>query len=334
MIRIMKPGLLTSIQDLGRYGYQKYGVISSGVMDQLAHRIANLLVGNSENEATLELTLIGPALRFERDTLISICGADLSPAIDGIPVQLWKTIYIKSGSLLTFGRNQSGCRAYIAAAGGFSVPDVMGSKSTYLRAGIGGFEGRSLNTGDEVLFGMQSSLSAKMMDYLRKQQTDQPFSQLDWSVSSGLISFYKSNTKIRIIKGRQFDWFTKDSQKAFFSVPFQVTPQSDRMGYRLNGSKLEVENKAEMISEAVSFGTVQVPSNGSPIVLMADRQTTGGYPKIGQVPAVDLPLLAQAKPGDSLAFEEIPLEAAQNLYLKREQEIQHLKQGIILKFTS
>ena len=161
MISIMKPGLLTSIQDLGRYTYQKYGVIASGVMDQLAHRIANLLVGNEENQPTMEITLLGPVLKFEKDSLISICGGDLSPSINGEPIRLWRTIFIKKGSLLKFGPCQMGCRAYLAVAGGFAVPEVMGSKSTYLRAGIGGYKGRALKTGDVLECHLPGPLSQR-----------------------------------------------------------------------------------------------------------------------------------------------------------------------------
>ncbi|WP_085524291.1 biotin-dependent carboxyltransferase family protein [Tuberibacillus sp. Marseille-P3662] len=331
MININKPGLLTSIQDLGRHGLQKYGVIMSGVMDQMSHRIANLLVGNEENEATIEMTLLGPTLQFEMDSLIAICGGDLSPTIDGEPVRLWRSIFIKKGSELRLGRCQSGCRAYLAVAGGYKISSVMGSQSTYLRAEIGGLKGRALQTGDQIHFGKPSNLSTQIMDDLKTHLGNQRFIETDWSVTSELIPIDKTPHPIRVMKGRQYHLFTRESQENLFSESFEITPQSDRMGYRLKGSKLHLESKGDMISEAVSFGTIQVPAEGQPIVLLADRQTTGGYPKIGQVATVDLPYMAQLKPGDKVSFMEISLEAAQRLYLEQERKIQQLAQGITIK---
>ncbi|PLR98452.1 biotin-dependent carboxyltransferase family protein [Bacillus sp. T33-2] len=332
MLSIIKPGLLSSIQDLGRFGYQKYGVIASGVMDPLSHRIANILAGNQENEPTMEVTLMGPAMQFERDALISICGGDLSPAVDGAPVRLWRSIYVKKGSKLSFGPAKSGTRAYIAVAGGFAVPEVMESKSTYLRAGIGGFHGRPLQAGDEIEFNPPGRFSQTIVEHLATQAGDQTFAEMEWSVASDLIPLHRKDPFIRVMRGRQYDLFSEDSKHRFFSEPFEVTPQSDRMGYRLKGPFLALELPDELISEAVSFGSIQVPSEGNPIVLLADRQTTGGYPKIGQIATVDLPLIAQAKPGDKILFKEITHEEAQLLFLKRETKIKQLVNGISLKF--
>jgi antagonist of KipI len=333
MIKITKPGLLTSIQDLGRYGYQKYGVIVSGVMDPQAHRIANLLVGNEENTPTMEITLVGPTIAFEENALISICGGDLSPSIDGEPVRLWRAIFVKKGSELKFGRCKSGCRAYLAVAGGYSIPSVMESKSTYLRANIGGFNGNALRAGDQLSFEPMGELSNKITEKLKISQSHRRFVEADWSVTHDLIRVYRDETLIRVIKGRQFHLFTSESKEKLFSEPFEVMPQSDRMGYRIKGPGLAMEQAEEMISEAVSFGTIQVPSGGNPIILLADRQTTGGYPKIGQIATVDLPYLAQAKPGDLLRFTEVSHEQAQRLFLKRERKIQEFKKGIHLKFS-
>ncbi|PLR75602.1 KipI antagonist [Bacillus sp. V3-13] len=332
MLTIIKPGLLTSVQDLGRYGYQKYGVIASGVMDQLAHRISNILAGNDENQPTLEITLLGPVIRFEKDTLISICGGDLSPSINGIPVRLWRSICVKKGSKLSFGPAKAGSRAYLAVAGGIKVPEVMESKSTYLRAGIGGFQGRALKAGDSVDFNEPGDFSNTIHEYLGKLTVDRPFAEAEWSVASDLIPLHGKDPSIRVMRGRQFELFSKESKDKFFSEPFEVTLQSDRMGYRLKGPLLKLENPEEMISEAVSFGSIQVPSEGNPIVLLADRQTTGGYPKIGQIASVDLPVIAQAKLGDMIRFSEITHEEAQLLFLKREKKIKQLKNGIVLKF--
>ncbi|PLT33934.1 biotin-dependent carboxyltransferase family protein [Bacillus sp. V5-8f] len=332
MITIIKPGLLTSVQDLGRYGFQKYGVIASGVMDQLAYRISNLLVGNDENAATLEATLLGPTIKFHNDALISICGGDLSPSIDGQAVSNWRPVFVRGGSTLKFGPGKSGCRAYLAVAGGFSVPSVMNSKSTYLRAEIGGFFGRALKEGDQLTWGSPGKLSSSINDRLRKNVSENSFVESDWLASRDLIPDYANRPSIRVMEGREFDLFTKESQEIFFNEPFEVTSQSDRMGYRLKGPILTMEKAEEMISEAVGFGTIQVPSEGNPIVLLADRQTTGGYPKIGQIAFVDLTYLAQAKPGDRLRFSKVSLEEAQSLHLEQERRIKELRIGISLKY--
>lgn len=332
MITVIKPGLLSTIQDLGRYGYQRFGVISSGAMDPLAHRIANMLVGNDENQPTLEITLLGPTLKFEADALISICGGDLSPEINGKSVHTWRSIFVKKGSELRFGACNAGCRAYLAVAGGFKVPTVMNSKSTYLRAEIGGFHGRALKQGDQLPIQMPEGFAKQMLEYLQRKTKNHPFKQMKWSIGSGLLSIYRKESPIHVMEGREFHLFSKESKESFFSSSFEVTAKSDRMGYRLKGSPLHLEKRAEMVSEAVSFGTIQIPSDGNPIILLADRQTTGGYPKIGQIATVDIPLVAQAKPGDSLSFKKISHVEAQRLYLKREQKLRKLKQGIYLKF--
>lgn len=333
MMTIEKPGLLTSIQDLGRYGFQKYGVIASGVMDPLSHRMANILVGNEENTPTMEITLLGPVITFHETTLISICGGDLNPSIDGKPIRLYRAVLVKKGSVLRFGSCKLGCRAYLAVAGGFSVPSVMGSKSTYLRAKIGGFDGRALKLGDAVFIDSPGKLSEKIITYLLGQLKENSFVESKWSVALDFTPTYKNESMIRVTKGRQFHLFTDESKQKLFTEPFEVTSQSDRMGYRLKGPKLALEKAQEMISEAVDFGTIQVPAEGNPIVLLADRQTTGGYQKIVQIASVDLPLVAQRKPGDHLRFVEITNEEAQQLLLERESRMSQLKNGYLLKFS-
>ncbi|WP_061810370.1 biotin-dependent carboxyltransferase family protein [Rossellomorea vietnamensis] len=334
MITIIKPGLLTTIQDLGRYGYQKYGVIVSGSMDPLAHKIANLLVGNEVDEATLEITLMGPVLEFKETSLISICGGDLTPTIDGKPVPLRRSLLIKAGSILKFGACTNGCRSYLAVAGGFRVEKVMNSRSTYVRAGIGGLKGRSLQAGDTLETGPFNKESANMIDYLLPYVEKSDFTEIDWSISSEFISSYHQKKVIRAIPGTEYDLFSEESREQFFNQPFKVSSQSDRMGYRLEGPSLYLDEEFDMVSEAVVFGTIQVPSNGQPIILLADRQTTGGYPRIGYIASVDLPLIAQTKPGESITFTMISHEKAQELYIDRERQLNHLKQGIALKFNS
>ncbi|WP_191561517.1 biotin-dependent carboxyltransferase family protein [Metabacillus idriensis] len=327
-ITIKKSGLLSTIQDSGRYGSQQYGVIASGAMDTLSLRIANMLVGNHEHEAAIEMTLLGAHFEFQKDSLISICGGDMSPVLNDQPIRMRRPIIVKKGSILTFSSAKLGCRAYVAVAGGFDVPEVMGSKSTYLRAGIGGFNGRALKNGDILSIG-EMSLQAKKQ--LEAYNPSLSLSEIDWSVSSEFFPFQQQERHIRVIKGRQFDDFSEESKANFFSERFEITPQSDRMGYRMKGPVLKLDKEQEMISEAVSFGTIQVPSEGNPIVLLADRQTTGGYPKIAQIASIDLPFISQLKPGESVQFIEISLDEAQQLYLNREKKIQQLKQGLLLK---
>ncbi len=321
MLKILKGGMLTSVQDLGRYGFQKYGVIASGAMDPFAHRLANLLVGNHENTAALEISFTGPSIEFETDACIALCGGDLSPQLDGRSCGMWRILAVKKGSVLSFGAPKKGCRTYLAIAGGIDVPEVMHSKSTYLRATIGGFQGRPLKSGDRIpLNPVDPKRLASLLIAASSEQ--------HWQIPA--IRYFNEPV-VRIMKGRQFDLFDADSHKQLFTGSFTVGAHSDRMGYRLEGVPLSLEKATELLSEPVSFGSIQVPPDGNPIILMADRQTTGGYPKIGQVASIDLPLISQLKPGDKIRFQEISLEDAQQRIIAQEQQIRQLKLGIDLK---
>ncbi|WP_163101975.1 biotin-dependent carboxyltransferase family protein [Peribacillus alkalitolerans] len=328
---VIRPGLLSSVQDNGRYGYQKYGVIASGVMDPLAHRIANMVVGNEGNEATIEITMVGPVIEFQNDTLFSLCGGDLSPTINNVPVPLWRPVWVRKGAQLKFGTCLSGCRAYLAVAGGFDIPVVMGSKSTYLRGGIGGCQGRALKAGDRLEYGNDNPISQSLIQSLSKEWDGGAFAAASWSVSPDILPNFQANPVIRVIRGKEYHWFTEESQNQLFKEGFSVSPQSDRMGYRLKGPYLSLKEPMELISEAVSFGTVQVPAEGQPIVLLADRQTTGGYPKIAQIISVDLPLMGQLKPGDRIHFYEVSHREAEEMFLLRETKLKQLKSSILLK---
>ena len=327
-IEVVRSGLFTSVQDLGRYGFQKYGVVVSGAMDTFALRIANLLVGNEEAAAALEMTLIGSNLRFHQDTLIAICGGNLSPTIDEQPVPEWRPVYIKKGTILRFGRYSKGCRAYLALGGALMVPKILNSSSTYLRANLGGFQGRALKENDILQLGSLSPLGSKLMNSLALTIGNKRFKGASWSVSSNIFPSYKPNPTIRVLPGPQLNHFTKGSKNKFFNDFFRVTTQSDRMGYRLEGPILKMSQNLEMISEAVSAGTIQVPPDGNPIILLADRQTTGGYPKIAQIATIDLPVIAQVKPGEKVCFQEISLQEAQRLLVVIEREIQLLRQAL------
>ncbi|REB08047.1 KipI antagonist [Sporosarcina sp. BI001-red] len=330
MIRVRKAGLSDTIQDSGRIGYQQFGVIQSGTMDSNSSRIANLLVGNEEGEAVLEMALIGPILLFEERMLIALCGGEFAPEIDGVSVPMWKPIVVKENSVLKMGTATRGCRLVMAVGGGFDLPQVLGSHSTYLKAGFGGFNGRSLLKGD-LLSVNKPNETSKIIDKQALDCKTTPFSTTRWSVAKQLRPFVGKSYIIRVLPGRQKNLFTHQTQKDFLSSVFTLGSESDRMGYRLHGPKLQLSEPKELLSEAVTFGTVQVPSNGQPIVLMADHQTTGGYPKIAQVISADLSMLAQVKPGDSIRFEEVSLHTAQQLLMQIERTIRELRKGIELQ---
>ncbi|WP_028594783.1 biotin-dependent carboxyltransferase family protein [Paenibacillus assamensis] len=329
-LTIVKPGLLTTVQDLGRYGYQQQGVIVSGAMDTFALRAANILVGNATDAAALEITLRGPAIRFGVDALIAICGGVLSPTINGEAVALWRPVLVRTGEVLEFGECRSGARAYLAVAGGIDVPMVLQSRSTYLRAGIGGHEGRALRAGDVLSIGAASNLAVCYMKERQAALQAVPFLAATWFIGYTAQPAYRYEPVIRYVRGREFAKFTTESREELVHRRFRISPQSDRMGYRLEGGALRLEAPVELLSEAVSFGTIQVPPDGNPIVLMADRQTVGGYPKIAQVASVDLPVLAQMKPGERIRFTEISLEEAQQLYISAQLSLLQLATSVQL----
>ncbi|WP_301109877.1 biotin-dependent carboxyltransferase family protein [Sporosarcina sp.] len=303
VLEVLKPGMLTTIQDLGRSGYQQFGIVVSGAMDKYAMRMANLLAGNDENAAVLEITLTGPTFSILEDCKIAITGADLSPSVNGKPIPLWTEMDLKKGTVLEFGPIIDGCRTYLAIAGGFDAPLLMGSRSTYLRANIGGYEGRKLQKGD-VLHAYNS-----------QHETRKGYRK---SLHSELIPKYANEITLRIIKGPQWDAFTEDSQKKFLASTYEVSAHSDRMGYRLQGERLETNLTQEQITDPIPNGAIQIPNNGEPILLLADRQTTGGYPKIGVVVTVDLFKIAQGKPGDLVFFEAIDIEESHRLLAEQE----------------
>ncbi|MCR8846390.1 biotin-dependent carboxyltransferase family protein [Paenibacillus sp. SC116] len=329
-LSIVRPGLLTTVQDLGRYGYQQQGVIVSGAMDTFALRAANILAGNVPGAAALEITLRGPMIRFEADALIAICGGDLSPTINGENVPSWRPVLVRAGEMLEFGDCRTGARTYLAVAGGIDVPMVLQSRSSYLRAGIGGHEGRALRAGDVLPVGAASNPAVSYMNQRSAALQGVPFLVTSWFVGYTAQPAYRPEPVIRFVQGREFKKFTPDSREELVNRRFRVTPQSDRMGYRLEGAALRLESSDELLSEAVSFGTIQVPPDGNPIILMADRQTVGGYPKIAQVASVDLPVLAQIKPGERIRFAEISLEEAQQLYISAELSLVRLATSIQL----
>ena len=326
-ITVLKPGMLSTLQDGGRFGFQHLGVPVSGAMDLFSHRIANILAANGADEATLEITLRGPRLRFEDDALIALCGADLSPSIDGIPAPEGKAVRVQAGAVLDFGDSVAGCRAYLAIHGGFDVPVVMGSRSTYDTARIGGLDGRALRRGDVLRLG--SATSSAYPGLARTlAASKRSFAAPKWAVNQHIEKLGRSLQIVRILAGRHWDAFPTAAREGLTAQVFRIASDSNRMGCRLDGADVVAGGVGEILSEAVTFGTIQVPPSGKPIVLMADRQTLGGYPKIAEVVSVDLHLLAQLRPGDRLRFELVSLAQAQALWLKREQEIINIREAV------
>ncbi|RYL92767.1 biotin-dependent carboxyltransferase [Sporolactobacillus sp. THM7-4] len=303
-VTCLKAGLLTTVQDLGRQQYQYYGISVSGAMDRLSFRIANLLVGNPENFAAIEVAMMGPLLQFHQEGVIAITGADITPKINAINIPMWKAISIHDGDRLSFGRLENGCYAYIAFAGGVQVPEVMGSKSTFIRGHYGGQFGRALRKGDHIQIG-------DPLLHLNKVSGR--------SIPGKSIPSYQESKEIRFVWGPHDHYFTDEAKETFCSVSYKISNQSDRMGYRLSGKALSHKNNAQILSDYIAPGAIQVPGNGQPIVLMADCQMSGGYTKIGMVIGVDIPVFAQKKPGDRLRFIPVSIEAAQKEWISQEK---------------
>lgn len=303
-VRVVKPGLLTTLQDAGRFGYQDRGISPSGVMDHLAMKHANLLVGNAPGEVVMEMTLMSGTFAFEGDALIALAGAEMDFKINDRPVERYRTLYLNAGDVLSGGFASAGARAYLAIRGGFAVPEVLGSKSTFLRAAIGGFEGRAIRQGDAL--GIH-----RLHDWIQERV-----------LPADLIEPIYSDRKVRFVLGDEADAFTKEGQRTFLTSVYTVGNDSDRMGYRLSGAKIQHVSTGDILSGPIQFGSIQVPGNGQPIIMMADRQTTGGYTKIGQVIQMDLPYLAQRKPGDRVAFEVIRPEEAVTLWCDHHHQLE------------
>ncbi|MCU5472822.1 biotin-dependent carboxyltransferase family protein [Bacillus paranthracis] len=326
-VEVLHAGMFTTVQDLGRSHYQQYGVPVGGAMDQSTLRMINMLVGNEENEAGLEMTIMGPKLLIKKTTLLAIGGADMEPLLNGERIPLWRPILAEEGSMLCFGKVKSGCRTYVTFAGGIHIGRTMGSKSTYIRAAIGGIEGRMLKKGDYFQIGVQPEMANRFIQDLQKDERI----KTKWAISSSVLPKYKKYPKLRVITGFEYDQFTEESKKAFFTKEYKVSNYADRMGYRVEGEILNRAVEKEILSSPVTYGTIQIPNGGQPIILMADRQTTGGYPRMGNIISVDLPLLAQLKPGDYVSFENITLEEAEQLYIEKEVNMNLLKKFIALR---
>ena len=304
---VLDGGLLTTVQDLGRNGYQRYGVPVAGAADATALRAANFLVGNDPGAAALECTVAGPSLKMLRTTVVSICGADLGAVLERGDLGRWEippssSFLARAGNILSFNGRRSGCRAYIAVAGGIGVPDVLGARATYVPAGLGGLQGRPLERRDILTALAPKTRAAPGRRWPRA------------SIAESTV------TTVRLLFGLQENCFTEKAKAALTSSEYTVAPSSDRMGCRLQGPRLEHRGLSEITTDGMVLGAVQVPPDGQPIVMLADRATTGGYPKIGIVIGADIPRLAQLMPGDRLRFTPVDLAEARKALLELRQE--------------
>jgi antagonist of KipI len=310
-IKISNPGLLTSIQDTGRVGYQESGISPSGALDQMALKTANLLVNNPVGEAALEMTLMGAVIEFTASNVIAVTGGDFNPVLNQSSLPMYTAVAVNAGDTLTFGVAKTGCRAYLAFSGGLSVPAVMGSKSTNLKCGFGGYQGRALKKGDEIPF------AAPVNNLPGLSQRTVPVRECG-----------EKSVTLRVVTGLQADYFTQKGMETFFGETYSVTNRSDRMGCTLDGPVIEHQSKADIISDGIPLGGIQIPSSGKPIIMLSDRQTTGGYAKIGTVLSIDLPLLVQRKMGDQINFEEISVEQAQKLVRNEMKFLEKMKRNL------
>lgn len=302
IMTILQAGPLTTVQDTGRFGFMEYGIGSSGVMDTLAYSQANELVGNPPGEAVLEMTLMGAEIMFDEEALIAYTGADMQVVLDdGSPIERGRAYQLAKGQRIRFGIARSGVRAYLAVAGTIDVPVVMGSRSTNLKCGIGGYHGRKLQNGDVLPVSIRKDSELQIRKLLCRQ-----IKQPD----------YEKEKRIRVVLGPQEDMFREEGIRTFFQEAYTVSTESDRMGIRLLGEAVLAKAKTDIISDGIVFGSIQITSAGLPIIMMADHQTTGGYAKIATVIKEDLPVLAQARPGDLIQFEKVEIRSLQKKHFR------------------
>jgi antagonist of KipI len=325
-LKIVKRGFFTTLQDKGRWGFQSLGVPVSGVMDEDAMIRSNLLVGNHDNSPVIEFTLHGAEVQLNDDALIALCGGGAHIFYDGKELPFNRPILLRKGSSLRFVLSLEGCRSYLAVAGGFQVPPMMNSISTYTSSKMGGVDGNILKAGDEILFKNQfTSLSKKIMESLTRNESNVSIAR--WSVGKEIFP-----KKIRFMKGPEWDWFPTSSHKLLTQSEFSILPSSNRIGYKLKGDLIQRGSDRELISTAVAKGTVQCTPDGSLIVLMSDCQTTGGYPRVASIVAADLPVVAQKKIGDTMQFMEVSFDEAEQLLLEKHRALREMKSAISTRF--
>jgi antagonist of KipI len=309
---IKKPGILTTIQDLGRFGFRRFGINPGGVMDRTAARLLNLLLCNEENAAVLEMHFHAPQIVFEKGTVAAIGGADFLPHLDGVAVNNWERFDARAGSVLTFHNKIIGNRSYLAIHGGLAADKWLNSSSTNIVAGRGGSSGRRIEAGERLEF-----RSSDQVDRLHSPAR----------ISSWTLPRYGHDPMVRVLAGAEHGSLTEEGRAAFLNQHFEISPHSNRMGFLLKGEPIKMSDQAELLSSAVGFGTVQALPNGQLIVLMADHQTTGGYPRLAHVIDRDLPLVAQLGPGDKVSFQVISIDEAEALSLELERDLNFLRMG-------
>ena len=310
MMEILQPGLLTTVQDGGRWGFQQYGVPVCGAMDWSALARVNLLAGNAMGEAALEITGLGPVFRFLKDNCFALAGADCAAVLNSTPLKSGRAYFASAGDVLRMGSLTRGFRAYLTVSGGFDLPEIMGSRSTCLSAGFGGYQGRALQKGDRLAFRC-------------------PQLWLHGLTERSLPERYDPMQPVRVVLGPQADAFSEEVLARFFSSEYRLGQKCDRMGAQLEGSPLPLQpgRSANIISDGITMGSIQVP-NGQPILMLADRQTTGGYVKLGAVITADLPLVAQKRPGDSICFQYCTVEEAQTLLRHMHRQLRYAAQAL------
>ena len=314
---VLAPGLLTSVQDQGRYGRQRVGMSPAGAMDSHSLALANLLAGNPIGAGGLECTFLGPTLRFEVPNTIALTGADMSPTLDGAPLPMGQAVAVAAGSVLQLRGAKNGCRSYIAFHGGLDLPLLDGSQSTLLRSGIGGFEGRKLAAGDRIGFLSPDPCLPNLP--LRRLSRPQHF---------------EKEITVRVVPGPQDDRFTRAGLDTFFGSAFKVSARCDRMASRLEGPRVEHLTDANIPSDGIPLGAVQIPGDGQPIIMMSEHQGSGGYTKIATLISADIPLVAQCPPGGSIRFAPVSVEQAQALYLARREEYRRMEEAFSLHYQA
>jgi antagonist of KipI len=316
---IIKPGLLDTIQDMGRNGYGNWGINPGGSMDRYAAEVANLLVGNCRQEAVLEIHFPGPQILFEQNTLIAITGGDFSPTVNDEPIPRWQPVVVRKNTVLLFPSLVQGSRCYISVHGGYCMEKWLGSYSTNLKAGAGGWCGQPLKKGDELPFSENTIYFAGLL----KENSN--VEVLPWRVNTEKI--YRCPHEMAFIPGNEWNLLSAGSKNNFLESGFLINPSSDRMGYQLKGPALTMVKQEELVSSAVSFGTVQLLPDGQLIILMADHQTTGGYPRIAHVVSAHLPKLAQLRPADTIQFKMMDNAKAEELLMWQQKELHILQRA-------
>jgi len=328
---LRRAGFLTSVQDLGRSGYRQLGVSLGGALESFGLRVANLLVGNNQGAAGLEITLGGLQLRFSDERMVAWCGGEFDVQVGSKALPVGHTARLQAGEELRFGRPRIGCRAWLAVSGGIDVPVVLGSRSTDLRAGFGGFEGRTLRDQDVIPLTLSPASFAFAKAAAHSPTTATGISS--WTAPHDWVSPATPKPTLRFVRGPDWDRFNASTLQRLTNEAFTVSPDSDRMGVRLDGPELYRVDQSDLISEAVTPGTIQVPPSGKPILLLGDCQTIGGYPKMAHVITVDLSIAAQLRAGDHVRFSEVSLTDAHRLLFEREREFERFRIGISLQST-